>query len=185
MKTRIAAELPTNFSPLADGQSWVGVEGAWPSVPFSSVRAYFYNPTGSLGSPLLHEGELHSTVFDPTGVELERPQKEVLRLALFGDHPTHPVAACHRPRHGFVLFDSLNSPVASVEICFECLTHRFSPVAQVGNLDWSSLRTLIRDAGLPLLDRPEDYLALKPPSFPRSAFRLANSKPNAFFAKLP
>lgn len=122
----------------------------WPNIPFSEVRAYFYNEKGDMGVPIITAGRLHPTVANPDGASLSAPQVEEFKYAFLTQHPPTAVAACYNPRHAFVFRDSEKRVIATVGICFECHTYRAMPNLSALRPDWSALAELVRKLGLPL-----------------------------------
>lgn len=155
----------------------------WPFESYSVVRAYFFNRSGELGKSILRDGLLSPTVMDPQGVELNLIQTARLLGAVFGDHDPHPLTACHLPRHGFIFFGRDGEPIASLDACFECHSIRLHPMAETGYNDWSTLRAVVSELGLPRFENRREYLTLPEPKHALSSLRIG--KPVTRVPKLP
>ena len=46
----------------------------WPSAAYTEVRAYLYNLEGEGAAPILKQGKLNATVWNPEGVALSKTQ---------------------------------------------------------------------------------------------------------------
>ncbi len=122
------------FSAVARG-------GAWPGVEYAEVRGYAFNFGGGPAS-IIVDGKLNATVLNKEGALLTKAQLKRLIAALTEKHPSHPVALCFNPRHAFVFYDQSGKPVASVNVCFECLAATASPEGTVQPYDLAALADL-------------------------------------------
>jgi len=141
----------------------VGAESTnWPPAGYVEVRAYLYNLAGEHAAPILKQGKLHATVWNPTGVELSKPQITTVQRAVADYHPeVHRVPAdCYQPRHAFVYYDANHKPVGFVEICFSCWGYRLSP-EQHREVDLDTLKKVFVELKIPVFDKDEAYLSLK------------------------
>src|SRR6266516_1692005 len=59
----------------------------WPPVGFVEVRAYLYNLEGDQATPILKQGTLHASVWNPKGAELNKPQIATVQKAVADHHP--------------------------------------------------------------------------------------------------
>ena len=126
----------------------------WEFLSFVEVRAYYYNPSGESGVPILSDdGPLHPSVTNPEGALLSRGQAGRLARAFFTpDGPGWAALCGYTPRHAFVFRDEALRVVAVIELCFQCMLYRISPKADFQRIrpDWDALRELVRELSLPV-----------------------------------
>lgn len=116
-KTHIAVEPTTPRPPLVHPK-----KGEWPFKPWSYAKAYTYNffldtpnakplyaPDAAQWSPHVRSEHLLNAA----------QARDVTRLVGM-TKGRYITSACPFPRHGAVLFDADDKPVASVEVCFSC-----------------------------------------------------------------
>ena len=134
----------------------------WPPAGFVEVRAYLYNLEGDQAAPILKQGTLQASVWNPKGAELSKPQIATVQKAVADYHPEglRVGASCYRPRHAFVYYDAKHKPVGFVEICFSCWGYRTSP-EHSGEVDLETLKKVFAELKMPVFDKDEAYLSLK------------------------
>lgn len=129
------------------------VPPSWPGRSYAEVRAYAFNLDGGF-SRILADGELNPTVVDREGVVLGEDQVRRLVAAITDDFPEHPVARCFEPRHAFVFYNKARRPVATVDVCFECLGVESSPWIRPRPRDFPALADLCAELKLPAAPDP-------------------------------
>jgi hypothetical protein len=134
----------------------------WPRAGYVEVRAYLYNLEGEQAAPILAQGKLNASVWNPKGVALNKAQIAKVLEAVVDYHPTGlvPSANCYQPRHGLVYYDSNHTPIGFVEICFSCRGSRTSP-EYPGPVDLEDLKKVFLELKIPVFDKDDAYLALK------------------------
>lgn len=95
--------------------------GEWPFKPWSYAKAYAFNlfpATDEVQLRILEAGKWSPHVRSEALVDREQAL-HVVRLvnATKGSFET---SKCPFPRHAFVFFDAADTPVGSVDVCFEC-----------------------------------------------------------------
>src|SRR5258708_24526071 len=80
----------------------------WPPVGYVEVRAYLYNLEGDQGAPILEQGKLNASVWNPKGAALNKKQMAKVQKAVTDYHPAglSVPADCYRPGHAFIYYDS-------------------------------------------------------------------------------
>jgi len=125
-------------------------EPAWPGVKFSEVRAFAW-PDDKVTEAVILEGmTLKDGSLNPEGAILTPAQTKALITAVTGEHAEYPAAMCHIPHNAFVFYDSSKNPVAFVEICFGCSTHRIMPKGAAMQLELIALATIFNSHRLPI-----------------------------------
>ncbi len=98
----------------------------FPQSKYVYAKVYLFNVVGEdfEGVPdfdiYSERGYARSKIGD--GFDLKREITDELSSVLLSgaDELMHGLSGCYIPRHGIIYFDSLNRPVASMSICFEC-----------------------------------------------------------------
>jgi hypothetical protein len=139
-----------------------GVRGVMQPASTTVVRAYLYNLEGVQGAPILKDGKLHATVWNPKGTALTEAQIAKVRRAVFEYHPTaiQIPARCYQPRHAFVYYNSAQEVVAFIEICFSCDNYRTS-TDRLGPIDFDALRKVFVELEIPVFEEDDAYEKLK------------------------
>jgi len=125
---------------------------SWPGKRYTDVRGYA-DPTTKF--PELYDTRpdgsrrFKEIVTAKTGIPLTPQQAQRLTAAVTGKHPSHPHAACFRPRHEFVFFDGPLTPGAHVSVCFECLNVYGTPKGLARDMDFPALAELCSELHLP------------------------------------
>src|SRR5688572_30665190 len=89
----------------------------WPPVGYAEIRAYLYNLEGDQAAPIVKQGKLHATVWNPEGEPLDKKQMATVQKAVVDYHPAglSPLwALCYQPRHAVVYYDAENKLVGFV-----------------------------------------------------------------------
>ena len=133
----------------------------WPPAN-AEARAYLYNLDGEQSAPVLKEGKLSASVWNSTGVPLNRQLLKALRKATVEYHSnaTHVPARCYRPRHAIVFYSKTGKEVGFIEVCFDCQRYRASSEA-VRAIDFDALKKIFKDLKLPVYEDAGAYLKLK------------------------
>jgi hypothetical protein len=152
----------------------------WPFTSFAEVRAYVF-ANDAPKSQSTHNYSFNKGSYDtaatpnhwdpasyhlpkglinPEGTPLNPAQVERLLKAANSHRTPRPPADCYDPHHLFVFFDSSHHPVAYLELCFHCNNSKEQPPLAF-TLDWSELRKLTLDLGLPILKEGQDYWKLR------------------------
>ena len=134
----------------------------WPPAAYAEVRAYLYNLEGEGAAPILKQGKLNATVWNPEGVALSNAQIATVQRSVADNHPGIPriPASCYQPRHAFIYYDTEHKPVGFLEICFSCWRYRASPELPRG-MDFETLEKVFLELKIPVLDTDKAYLSLK------------------------
>jgi len=135
----------------------------WPPAVYAEVRAYLYNLAGEQAAPIVKQGKLDATVWNPEGAALNKKQMATVQKAVVDYHPAGlrpPSADCYQPRHAFIYYDAEHKPVGFVEICFSCRNYRTSP-EHPGEVDLDTLKKVFVELKIPVFDKDEAYLSLK------------------------
>ena len=134
----------------------------WPPTGYVEVRAYLYNLDGEQAAPILQQGKLNASVWNPEGVALNKKQMAKVQKAVADHYPAAltPSADCYQPRHAFIYYDSKHQPIGAVEICFSCWNYRTSWTLP-GPVDLKKLKKIFLELKIPVLDNDDAYLALK------------------------
>jgi hypothetical protein len=152
----------------------------WPFTSFAEVRAYVFDNDGvksskdadysfTKGSYVASttpnewnpaDFHLPKGLINPKGAQLNPAQVEHLLKAANSSRTPPPPADCFDPHHLFVLYDVSHHPVAYLELCFHCNESREQPSLNA-HLDWSELRRLVRELGLPIFEKWQDYEKLR------------------------
>ena len=149
-------------------------ENLWPYSRFSFVRAFLYNLDNKLFGQhaIIKHGKLDKTVVG-TGVLLSHEQVRILVKLINGDINglIQGLSKSFIPHHGFVFFDKLNKPVASITLCFDCEAIRLYPEKthqktkiQLSNIEIKRLfkvleqiKQIVRELKLPIFATPFEY----------------------------
>jgi hypothetical protein len=123
----------------------------WPSVEFSEVRAFAWDPAKERKEVILIQPDMSLTadVINPRGALLSARQVQRLLGAEARRFEDRPVAGCYTPHNAFVFYDARHKPVAYLEICFDCGGHRTLPVDQGCDPDFSELAKICAELKLP------------------------------------
>lgn len=121
----------------------------WPGVGFAEARAYAWSAKLAPGKLVLKDKTLLPGMIDPEGVTLSEAQVKRLQAAVTGKHRHYQIARCHIPRHAVVFYDKDKKPVAFLEICLDCKSHRAEP-AVAEYLDPGAIADLVAELKLPL-----------------------------------
>jgi hypothetical protein len=136
----------------------------WRPANTAVVKAYLYNLAGEQGAPILKDGRLHPTIWNPKGVSLTEQQITKVRKAVAEYHPKaiSLSARCYSPRHAIIYYNSAQEVVAFLEICFSCERYRASPEIP-GPIDFEALKKIFVELRIPVFeDEHEDnYTKLK------------------------
>ena len=134
----------------------------WPPAGYVEVRAYLYNLEGEQAAPILEQGKLNASVWNPKGVALNKKQMAKVLKAVADHYPASlaPAADCYRPRHAFIYYDSEHKPIGAIEICFSCRNYRMSWTPP-GPVDFKRMKKIFLELKIPVLDNDDAYLALK------------------------
>jgi len=138
----------------------------WPPAGYVEVRAYLYNMEGEGAPPILKEGRLHETVWNPKGARLSEAQIATVQKAVAEYHPAIPMgpANCYTPRHAFVYYDAQGKAVGYVEICFSCWGYRASPrIGERVPIDFDTLKKVFQELKIPVYKNDDAYRTLKKP----------------------
>jgi hypothetical protein len=126
----------------------------WPNAAFAEVRAYAYNKRGFPDRLIVEKGRLSSTVLNKRGVLLTPAQTTRLVAAVTGYRPRpESEIMCFDPRHAFVFYDSAKTPVAWVELCFDCSRALAQPYVDGQVYDVAALEQLAKELKLPLVPK--------------------------------
>ena len=128
-------------------------EASWTDVDYYQAKAYVTSTPYLLGE-IVANGKLVPQVWDTAGVKLTGQQ--VLRLkqilTQLDKDDDYAVSDCFYPRHGIVLWDKANKPVAHLSVCFECNQLKAKP--QVDKLDLREIKELFVELGVPVFEDP-------------------------------
>jgi hypothetical protein len=146
--------LRSETSSTASATAPVLAEKPWPGVPYSEVRAYAW-PAKTGGTRVILPGiKLKAGVINDGGTLLSPQQVARLLTAVTAMYPYHPEARCYYPHNAFVFYDSINTPVAYIEICFDCSGYRAEPKGTADNYDLLALATIFDELKLPFGEHP-------------------------------
>jgi hypothetical protein len=110
--------------------------------------------TNGIDAARLKEWTKHSATLDG-------PQAHRLVEAAFNSKKAYQFAACYSPRNIFVFYDTVDKPVAAIEICFTCDAVASWPEKDCKlHHDFPSLARLCNELGLGVgsKDTLEEYL---------------------------
>lgn len=130
-------------------------EASWPGVEFSEVRAFAWPDDKTTEAVILKGMSLKERAINPEGAALTPVQTKALIKAVTGKHPDYPVAMCHIPHNAIVFYDKAKNPVAFVEICFGCSTHRIEPKGAARNIDLLAVAAIFDAHKLPMGQHPD------------------------------
>jgi hypothetical protein len=100
----------------------------WPGVQFSEVRAYAWPDDRTTDAVILSGMKLKPGAINEGGTLLNADQVKRLQQAAHIQVERVPdPAGCHIPHNAFVFYDAAKKPVACVEVCFMCDSHRQLP----------------------------------------------------------
>ena len=128
----------------------VADEPVWPGVKFAEVRAFAWPGDKTTEAVILNGISLKEGAINPDGAVLTPEQTKKLISAITGKHPDYPVAMCHIPHNAFVFYDDSKKPVAFIEVCFGCGTHRIEPKGFAKEIDLVAIAAIFDTHNLPM-----------------------------------
>lgn len=128
--------------------------------PYSYAKAYLYGIDDSRVFHIVYDGKLDPSVVDTNGVKLSEQAAKKVELVASGKLGENEdlVQECFIPHHGVVFYNSKNKPVAWVSMCFMCNTMHVEPENGLPDRGMPELRKIIKECGLPIFKRQEQYL---------------------------
>lgn len=136
---------------------------SWPPKPFTHVVAYCYDytkdPRGV--SIIFKDGTHHAGIIAPYTRRLNDGQTKRL-LKLLNTQVDYPYGDvdCYDPHHAFVFYDAQWTPVAWIDICFECEDYHPIPKLTIDEANLPALMKFVKDMKLPYFEKEKDYLEL-------------------------
>ncbi len=125
-------------------------EPVWPGVQFTEVRAFAWPKDDDTKAVILENMTLKSGAINPVGAVLTPEQTKALISAVTGKSPDYLFKGCYEPHNAFVFYDAAKKPVAFVEICFTCFSHRITPKVTATRLDLVALAAIFDAQKLPM-----------------------------------
>ena len=123
---------------------------AWPSVPYSEIRAYAWPPELDTWNVIQGDKTFYKGVLNKDGARLSDAQLRKLLSAVNGEHPEHPVAGCQIYHNAIVAFNDKKEIVAYLQISFLCLYYMSEPKKTSKYWDILALAELFDELKLPL-----------------------------------
>jgi hypothetical protein len=65
------------------------------------------------------------------------------------------MAMCHIPHNAFIFYDQSKKPVAFIEICFGCSTHRIEPKGFADKIDLMAIASIFDSLKLTMGNYPD------------------------------
>ena len=128
---------------------------SWPSVPFTTVRAYAWPEDYEHLNAILPGMKLAPGVINKEGALLTPEQLHRLRVAV--SPPQHsrgvqriPVSNCYIPHNAFVFYNAAKTPVAYLEVCFSCLGYTAQPRIPTAVPNYLPLAVIFEELKLPM-----------------------------------
>ena len=125
-----------------------GNAAPWPDVAFAEVRAFAWKQDHH-GPVVLPGGQVAPGALQPEGKLLSATQQERLLKAATRRFSQRPVSRCYVPHNAFIFYSKEGKPVASMEICFDCLGVRLWPEDAESDPDYVVLGEIFRELKLP------------------------------------
>jgi hypothetical protein len=120
----------------------------WPGTPFATVKAYAW-PLTHHGTVVGANGKLGKGAINPKGALLSESQTARLLKAQSRRDSDRPRARCYVPHNAFVFYSDKGKPVASIEVCFDCLGARVWPADPGCDPDYLVLAEICSELKLP------------------------------------
>jgi hypothetical protein len=130
-------------------------EPSWPGIEFSEVRAFSWPKAMNEEAVILKEMKPIDGALNPKGALISQEQTNRLITAITGKHPEYPMAMCHIPHNAFIFYDQRKKPVAFIEICFECSTHRIEPKGFADKIDLMAIASIFDSLKLTMGKYPD------------------------------
>lgn len=122
---------------------------SWPSVPFTTVRAYSW-PEGTNGG-IVPGMKLAPGVINKKGTLLTADQVHRLQVAASHRQRKVDIFQCYNPHNAFVFYNAAKKPVAYLELCFSCLGNRAQPPIPPSSIpNYLSLVAIFEELKLPM-----------------------------------
>jgi hypothetical protein len=129
---------------------------SWPTVPFTTVRAYAWPDDASTLNAILPGMKLAPRVINKEGALLTVDQVHKLRVAISRQPPTIrgiqklSISNCYIPHNAFVFYNASKKPVAYLEICFSCVGYTAEPRGPAILPNYFALAAIFEELKLPM-----------------------------------
>ena len=120
----------------------------WPPEGTAEVRAYVFTDSGV--HLVLDQGKIHPGVMNPDGALLSKDQTARLIAAMNTRIPEDLRARCFTPRNAFVFLDAKGTPLAALNVCFECFRAKGQPRSYAVPNSFSAIADLFEELKLPV-----------------------------------